>query len=70
MPPFLTGGSMILNVRRTVPAGRAAPTSSRPAPPPSPSVGFGAAVDYLEGLGMDHILAHEQALTACALRSG
>lgn len=32
------------------------------------AVGFGAAVDYLEALGMDNVLAHEQALSAYAFR--
>ncbi len=69
MPPFLTGGSMIELVRME---------GSTYAPPPqrfeagvpmtSQAVGLGAAVDYLNGLGMDAVFAHELALTGAALR--
>jgi cysteine desulfurase/selenocysteine lyase len=68
MPPFLGGGSMILNVSLD---------GFRPAELPhkfeagTPAiaeiVGFGAAVEYLQGLGMANIHRHEQALTAYAL---
>ena len=68
MPPFLTGGSMIELVRME---------GSTYAPPPqrfeagvpmtSQAVGLGAAVDYLTGVGMDAVAAHERALTAAAL---
>ncbi len=68
MPPFLTGGSMIEMVRME---------GSSYAPPPqrfeagvpmtSQAVGLGAAVDYLSGIGMDTVHAHEAALTEAAL---
>jgi cysteine desulfurase/selenocysteine lyase len=68
MPPFLTGGSMIELVRME---------GSTYAPPPqrfeagvpmtSQAVGLGAAVDYLNGIGMDAVAAHERTLTAAAL---
>ncbi|MEV1290698.1 cysteine desulfurase [Pseudonocardia sp. NPDC049635] len=68
LPPFLTGGSMIELVRME---------GSTYAPPPqrfeagvpmtSQAVGLGAAVDYLEQIGMDAVAAHEAALTAAAL---
>jgi cysteine desulfurase/selenocysteine lyase len=68
MPPFLTGGSMIELVRME---------GSTYAPPPqrfeagvpmtSQAVGLGAAVDYLNGLGMEAVFAHELALTGAAL---
>ena len=68
MPPFLTGGSMIEQVRME---------GSTYAPPPqrfeagvpmtSQAVGLGAAVDYLSAVGMDRIAAHEHALTERAL---
>src|SRR5690606_5449109 len=38
-------------------------------PPIAEAVGLGAAVDYLEGLGMEAVRAHEVSLTAYALRS-
>jgi cysteine desulfurase/selenocysteine lyase len=37
-------------------------------PPIAQAVGLGAAVDYLSGLGMPAVQAHEQALTAYALQ--
>ncbi len=68
MPPFLTGGSMIEMVRME---------GSTYAPPPqrfeagvpmtSQAVGLGAAVDYLNDIGMDAIAAHERELTGLAL---
>lgn len=68
MPPFLTGGSMIELVRME---------GSTYAPPPqrfeagvpmtSQAVGLGAAVDYLGGIGMDVLHAHETLLTARAI---
>jgi cysteine desulfurase/selenocysteine lyase len=68
MPPFLTGGSMIELVRME---------GSTYAPPPqrfeagvpmtSQAVGLGAAVDYLSGIGMDRVHAHELQLTQAAL---
>jgi cysteine desulfurase/selenocysteine lyase len=68
MPPFLTGGSMIELVRME---------GSTYAPPPqrfeagvpmtSQAVGLAAAVDYLGGVGMDVVAAHEADLTARTL---
>lgn len=68
MPPFITGGSMIETVTMEV---------STYAPPPqrfeagvpmtSQVVGLGAAVDYLNALGMDAVAAHEHELTIAAL---
>ena len=68
MPPFLTGGSMIEMVRME---------GSTFAPPPqrfeagvpmtSQAVGLAAAVDYLGGIGMDAVAAHEGGLTAQAI---
>ncbi|MDN5930030.1 MAG: cysteine desulfurase [Pseudonocardia sp.] len=68
MPPFLTGGSMIEMVRME---------GSTYAPPPqrfeagvpmtSQAVGLAAAVDYLNGIGMDAVHAHEKELTALAI---
>lgn len=68
MPPFLTGGSMIEEVFLD---------HSTYAPPParfeagvpmtSQAVGLGAAVDYLETLGMKSVAHHEAELTGLAL---
>jgi cysteine desulfurase/selenocysteine lyase len=38
-------------------------------PPIAEIIGLGAAVDYLDGLGMDRVRAHEVTLTAYALRT-
>lgn len=68
MPPFLGGGSMILDVRKDgflpndIPLKFEAGTL-----PIAEIIGLGAAVEYLEGLGMDEVQQHEAALTAYAL---
>lgn len=68
MPPFITGGSMIETVTMEV---------STYAPPPqrfeagvpmtSQVVGLGAAVDYLNAVGMEAVAAHEHQLVSAAL---
>lgn len=68
MPPFLTGGSMIETVRME---------GSTFAPPPqrfeagvpmvAQAVGLGAAVRYLEDVGMASVAEHEHDLTGYAL---
>lgn len=64
MPAFMGGGSMIRRVRidgfepAELPAKFEAGT-----PPIVPAVGLGAAIDYLTGIGMETIHAHEQRLT-------
>jgi cysteine desulfurase/selenocysteine lyase len=68
LPPFLGGGSMIetVTLERTT---FAAPPARFEAgtPPIAEAVGLGAAVDYLSGIGMDAIHAHEREITAYAL---
>jgi cysteine desulfurase/selenocysteine lyase len=67
MPPFLGGGSMISRVRldgfepAELPAKFEAGT-----PPIAPAIGLGAAIDFLNDVGMKAIHAHEQALVARA----
>ena len=67
-PPFLGGGNMISDVRldgftpAPVPAKFEAGT-----PPIIEAAGFAAAVDFLEGIGMDNVRRHEMALTDYAL---
>jgi cysteine desulfurase/selenocysteine lyase len=64
MPPFITGGSMIETVRME--ATTYAPPPQRfeaGSPNAGQAVGLGAAVDYLNELGMERIAAHEHALT-------
>jgi len=68
MPPFLAGGEMIreVHLRRTefndVPWKFEAGT-----PDIAAAIGLGAALVYLEGIGMDAARAHERELTAYAL---
>ena len=67
-PPFLGGGNMISDVRldgftpAPVPAKFEAGTM-----PITEAIGFGAAVDFLESLGMDAVRRHEMELTEYAL---
>jgi len=70
MPAFLGGGEMILDVTKegfttnTIPWKFEAGT-----PPIAEIVGLGAAVDYLESLGMENVLDHEKTLTSYALQT-
>ncbi len=68
MPPFLGGGSMIETVRMTGTTYAKAPARFEAGTPPiAQAVGLGAAIDYLEAIGMDAIAWHEKELTAYAL---
>jgi cysteine desulfurase/selenocysteine lyase len=69
MPPFLGGGGMILNVTTDgfVPDGLPAKFEAG-TPPIVEAVGLGAAIDYLDSIGMDAIRRHEVEVTAYALR--
>ena len=68
MPPFLGGGDMIGKVYL-----RSFTTNELPykfeagTPAIAEEVCFGAALDYLNGLGMDNVFAHEQQLTDYAV---
>ncbi|MFW2210907.1 cysteine desulfurase [Corynebacterium amycolatum] len=68
LPPFLTGGSMIevVTMEKTT---FAAPPQRFEAGTMMTSqvVGLGAAVKYLDSIGMDKVAAHEHHLTALAL---
>jgi cysteine desulfurase/selenocysteine lyase len=68
MPPFITGGSMIETVRMEG-STYAAPPQRFEAGSPNvmQAVGLGAAVEYLEGLGMDRVAAHDHVLTEALL---
>jgi cysteine desulfurase / selenocysteine lyase len=67
MPPFMTGGSMIIRVTlegaewNEVPAKFEAGT-----PAIAEAIGLGAAVDYLTALGMDNVREHERYLFEAA----
>ncbi|KZM72423.1 cysteine desulfurase [Nocardia terpenica] len=67
-PPFITGGSMIETV--TMEGSTYAPPPQRfeaGVPMTSQVVGLGAAVRYLDAIGMEAVAAHEHALTGAAL---
>ncbi|HEX7379430.1 MAG TPA: cysteine desulfurase [Pirellulales bacterium] len=70
MPPFLGGGSMIRRVTldgfepADLPAKFEAGT-----PPIVEAIGLGAAIDYLQSVGLENIRAHEQVLTKAAHES-
>jgi len=68
MEPFLTGGSMIESVTMT--EAKWAPSPKRfeaGVPNMAQAVGFAAAINYLNNLGMDNVEKHEKDLTAYAL---
>jgi cysteine desulfurase / selenocysteine lyase len=67
MPPFLGGGGMIRDVRQDGFTANVLPWKFEAGTPPiAEAVGFGAAVSYLESVGLEAIRAHEVALTAYA----
>jgi cysteine desulfurase/selenocysteine lyase len=64
MPPWQGGGDMILEVTFAKTTFREPPHRFEAGTPDiSGAIGLGIALDYLEGLGRDAILAHEEALT-------
>jgi len=68
MEPFLTGGSMIESVTMT--DAKWAPSPKRfeaGVPNMAQAVGFAAAINYLNNLGMDNVAKHEKELTSYAL---
>jgi cysteine desulfurase / selenocysteine lyase len=68
MPPFITGGSMIETVRMEGSTYAAPPQRFEAGSPNSmQAVGLGAAIDYLDELGMDRIAAHDHVLTEALL---
>jgi cysteine desulfurase / selenocysteine lyase len=68
MPPFLTGGSMIEVVRMEGSTFLPPPQRFEPGVPAvAEAAGLAAAVDYLSGLDMGAVAAHEESLTAHAL---
>jgi len=68
MPAFLGGGEMIRDVRKDGWTPNEIPWKFEAGTPPiAEAVGLGAAIDYLTGVGMDRIRAHEVELTRYAL---
>ncbi len=69
LPPFLGGGEMIETVDMARSTYARLPHKFEAGTPPiAQAVGLGAAVDYLSGLGMAAVAAHEMALTTYALQ--
>ncbi|MDX6652777.1 MAG: cysteine desulfurase / selenocysteine lyase [Solirubrobacterales bacterium] len=68
MPPFIGGGSMIRSVRREEISWASVPAKFEGGTPAiAEAIGFAAAVDWLDELGLDAVHAHEMELTAYAL---
>jgi cysteine desulfurase/selenocysteine lyase len=70
MPPFLYGGDMIAQVRQESSTWNEIPYKFEAGTPNIAGIiGLGAAVEYLEGLGMDQVWSHGQRLTKYTLDS-
>jgi cysteine desulfurase/selenocysteine lyase len=70
MPTWIGGGGMILNVTLEGFTPAALPAKFEAGTPPiAEIIGLGAAVDYLEGLGMEAVREHEVSITAYAMRT-
>ena len=70
MPPFMGGGDMILRVTTRGSTWNDLPWKFEAGTPAiAEAIGFGAAVDYLSGIGMASIHAYEQYITGYALES-
>jgi cysteine desulfurase / selenocysteine lyase len=68
MPPWESGGGMILSVTYEKTTYQEAPHRFEAGTPDiSGAIGLGLAVDYIEGLGRDRIFEHEEALTGYAV---
>jgi len=68
MPPFMGGGDMIRNVSLRDATWNDLPWKFEAGTPAiAEAIGLGAAVDYLNALGMENVQRHEQAVTRYAL---
>ena len=68
MPPFMAGGDMIREVHLRRSAWNEIPYKFEAGTPDiAAQIGMGAAAEYLMGLGMESVRAHEQELTRYAL---
>jgi cysteine desulfurase / selenocysteine lyase len=68
MPPFLGGGEMIRTVSLTSSTWNELPWKFEAGTLAiAEAVGLGAAVTFLEGLGMEHVFAHDRALARYAM---
>jgi len=68
MPPFLGGGDMIKRVSLRSFSSNELPYKFEAGTPAiAEAIGFGAAVEFLDGLGMERIAAHEKDIVGYAL---
>lgn len=68
MPPFLGGGEMIREVHVSGASWKDIPYKFEAGTPDvAGAIGLGAAIDYLDRIGMDHVYDHEKEITAYAL---
>jgi cysteine desulfurase/selenocysteine lyase len=68
MPPFLAGGDMIATVERQQSTWKELPWKFEAGTSMiAEAIGLGAAVDYLDALGMERVREHERSLVAYAL---
>lgn len=68
MPPFLTGGDMIIRVTLEGAQWNELPHKFEAGTPAiAEAIGLGVAVDYLSGLGMQAVRAHEKEIVAYAI---
>ena len=68
MPPFLGGGDMIKTVHlRSFVANQVPYKFEAGTPAIAEAIGFGAAAEYLQNIGMNALMAHEHELTKYAL---
>jgi cysteine desulfurase/selenocysteine lyase len=68
LPPFLGGGEMIETVTMQTSTYAKPPHKFEAGTPPIvQAVGLGAALQYLSGVGMERVAAHERAITGYAL---
>ncbi len=68
MPPFLGGGSMIRKVTTSGTTYADPPARFEAGTPAiAPAIGMAAAVRWLDGIGMESVLAHEREITAYAI---
>jgi len=70
MPPFLGGGDMILKVTLNGASWNELPWKYEAGTPAiAEAIGLGAAIDYLNRIGMENIHAHEKMITEYALEA-
>ena len=70
MEPFMRGGEMVLEVWYDRATWNDVPMKFEAGTPNiADAIGFGAAIDYLDNLGMENVRAHEIALSAYALEA-